>query len=53
MPVEIRELVIKATLVQDDGQEKPVAPANASERARIVEECVREVIRIIENNKKR
>ncbi|WPV01746.1 DUF5908 family protein [Mucilaginibacter sp. cycad4] len=53
MAVEIRELVIRATIIRDEGEMTPAPAISATEHALLVEECVKEVIRIIENNKKR
>lgn len=55
MPVEIRELVIKVTVNQD--QSKDVSGAGSSgdneEREAVVREAVEEVLRIIESKKER
>ena len=57
MPIEIRELVIKATINQD--QNKAASAANTGgadgneEKEAIVREAVEEVLRIIESKKER
>ncbi|GGH06755.1 DUF5908 family protein [Mucilaginibacter phyllosphaerae] len=56
MAVEIRELVIKATVIQDENghtSSKPVKGPDPIDRALLIRECVKEVISIIENNKHR
>lgn len=55
MPIEIRELVIKARV--DPGGDRPAgrgAPGGSGGREqRIVEACVREVLRIVEEKRER
>lgn len=57
MPVEIRELVIKATINQD--QNKAASPSNSGganeseEKEAIVREAVEEVLRIMDSKKER
>ena len=56
MPIEIRELVIKATVNQD--QNKAASNTNAGtegneEKEAVVREAVEEVLRIIETKKER
>lgn len=58
MPVEIKELVIRAVAVEDGGVdagqgrvESDSAPA--LDEARIVQECVREVLRILRRTRER
>ncbi len=53
MPIEIRELVIKATVVQD-GAASPAAPApgnnnNVSPNEEIINTCVEKVLEIIKD----
>jgi hypothetical protein len=55
MPVEIRELLIRAAV---DQKQEPVEQAAAPEptgfdREAIVEECVRQVLRILERSRDR
>ncbi len=51
MPVEIKELVIRVTT---DGGGQGAAPASTSDdRDRVVQECVREVLRILRKTKER
>lgn len=56
MPIEIRELVIRARV--NPGDEKPVAnPAPAtnelSKDEDLIQACVREVLRVLEDRKER
>jgi hypothetical protein len=61
MPVEIRELVIRAVAARaanddEEPQESDAAPRRsdpAEDRAAIVEECVRQVLRILQQKKAR
>ena len=55
MPVEIRELVIRAVVAPDGERPAPAAPGALSEedRAAIVEAAVREILRILKTSKER
>ncbi len=58
MPVEIRELVIKATINQDQNKAASGAAAGASteeneEKEAVVREAVEELLRIMEQKKER
>lgn len=58
MPIEIRELVIKATVNQDQNKTASGAGSSAGndtneERESVVREAVEEVLRIIESKKER
>ena len=55
MPVEIRELVIRAvTTSEAEGeQETPQAQAVAGDQEAIIQECVRQVLRILQKSKER
>lgn len=55
MPVEIRELVIRAVVAPDGDRPAPAAPAALAEEERraIVEAAVREVLRILKTSKER
>jgi hypothetical protein len=55
MPVEIKELVIRAVVTQQPGEDSPEAssPGEDSDRQTIVEECVRQVLRVLKNSKER
>lgn len=55
MPVEIRELVIRAITVQDvyESETKPEASEVALNQEAIVQECVRQVMRIIKKKEER
>ncbi|HRI15307.1 MAG TPA: DUF5908 family protein [Verrucomicrobiota bacterium] len=55
MPIEIKELVIRA-IVDETKDEAPSARAEASapsDRSALVEECVREVLKILERTRER
>lgn len=58
MPIEIRELVIKATVNQDQNRTASGAGSSAGndeneERKSVVRDAVEEVLRIIESKKER
>ena len=57
MPVEIRQLVINSRVVADDKAEPPVSlsgsSGNAEEQLEIIERCVAEVMRILEDRQER
>lgn len=58
MPVEIKELIIRATIVPETVDEEESGDAleeagSMTDRAEIVRQCVREVIKIMENNRYR
>jgi hypothetical protein len=55
MAVEIRELVIRATIVDDKNTESPEA-SNAEltvQKEHIIQECVTQVLKIIKKSKNR
>jgi hypothetical protein len=52
MAVEIRELVIKATILNaDDVRQK--AGNSTADKAQLIQECVKEVLKIMEKRKNR
>ena len=55
MPVEIRELVIRAvtTMEAEKEQESPQAQPAAEDQEAIIQECVRQVLRILQKSKER
>lgn len=58
MPVEIRELVIRAVTVDkseddDETQESPLLTGSMDGTEAIVQECVRQVLRILRKEKER
>jgi len=55
MPVEIKELVIRAVVTQQPEEDSTMSssPAAAADRQMIVEECVREVLRVLKSSKER
>jgi hypothetical protein len=52
MPIEIKELVIRA-VVDDDDDARAAPTLSKQETARLVEACVREVLRIVNESKER
>ncbi len=55
MPVEIKELIIRA-VVSDDGSEEAdvtVAASTEPDREALVQECVRQVLKILERSRER
>ncbi len=61
MPVEIRELIIRAVTVRSADDAEAHAPADerprhlepANDTQAIIQECVRQVLRILQQNKER
>jgi hypothetical protein len=53
MPVEIRELLIKATLGEPDREKRPGSGANHLDKQEIIADCVEEVMRILKEEKER
>jgi hypothetical protein len=55
MPVEIKELVIRAVAKQEGADLTPAAPASRSdeERQAIVEAAVKEVLRVLKASRER
>jgi hypothetical protein len=55
MPVEIKELVIRAvtTLEAQDSERLPQVPESAEDKEAIIQECVRQVLRILKKKKER
>jgi len=54
MPVEIKELIIRAVVTtQDEMAEAPVQRDLAQDREAIIQECVRQVLRILKKMKER
>lgn len=55
MPIEIRELVIRAvsTAPSDGSESAPPEQSASDQREEIVQECVRQVMRILKKNKER
>ena len=55
MPVEIRELVIRATttLAARDSDEAPETQEPIDDKQAIIQECVRQVLRILQQKKER
>ena len=55
MPVEIRELVIRAITTPDSqsSDQPPQTEVSDDERQAIIQECVRQVLRILKQEKER
>ncbi len=55
MPVEIRELIIRAVVADDPDGETAVSRAASPEpdREALVQECVRQVLKILERERER
>jgi len=53
MPVEIKELVIRAVVVERSPEEEQPAPSRADDRDLIVEQCVRQVLAILRKSAER
>jgi hypothetical protein len=55
MAIEIRELVIKAVIVDDQNRSGSSAsePASAIQQEQIIQECVNQVLKIIKKSKNR
>ena len=53
MPVEIRELVIRAVVDPAGSAPAQPQPSPADDRARIVEACVRQVMRVLKKREER
>ncbi len=52
MPIEIRELIIKATIVDPTG-EAPPAGVSVEAREDLVEECVEQVMNLLREREER
>ncbi len=55
MPVEIKELVIRAvtTLEAEDSERLPQRQESSNDKDAIVQECVRQVLRILKKKEER
>jgi hypothetical protein len=55
MPVEIRELVIRAVtnLEAQDTEQSAPAQASPADKEAIIQECIRQVLRILQKSKER
>lgn len=53
MPIEIRELIIRARIEEDTGQDEVQRDVENSSREELIEDCVEQVLRIIERKKER
>ena len=53
MAVEVRELVIKATILNDDDDVRQKAGNSTADKAQLIQDCVKEVLKIMEKRKKR
>ena len=54
MPVEIKELVVRAVVTEDqkEGAEAPPTPENVEQQA-LIEVCVRKVLKILKQSSER
>jgi hypothetical protein len=55
MPVEIKELIIRAVAVDEsvEGPERPVLRSETTDKETLIEECVRQVLKILKRSKER
>jgi hypothetical protein len=56
MPVEIRELIIRAVAVPEtrgEGEPAPPGQAAVEDKEALIQECVRQVLRILKKMKER
>jgi hypothetical protein len=53
MPVEIKELLIRAVAAEEKSSTGPTEPGEVTDKQAIVEECVRQVLKILRTLKER
>jgi hypothetical protein len=53
MPVEIKELVIRAVAAEEKSSAYPTENGKMTDKQAIVEECVRQVLKILKRSKER
>jgi hypothetical protein len=53
MPVEIRELIVRATVETQPPEERAPAPMAEEQRQRLIGECVEQVLEILRQQKER
>ena len=55
MPVEIKELIIRAVAVGErvEGLETSIEQSETTDKEAIIEECVRQVLKILQKSKER
>ena len=53
MPIEIRELIIRARIEEDTGQDETSSHEDRFSREELLEDCVEQVMRIMERKKER
>ncbi len=53
MPVEVKELVIKAVVDEQTKNEKKKKPSEKIDRDEIIEDCVEQVLEILKKEKER
>ena len=53
MPVEVKELVIKAVVDDETRKEEKSKPADKIDREEIIEDCVEQVLEILKREKER
>lgn len=53
MPIEIKELIIRANVAPPQGEKRPAAVSSEQDRAQLVAECVEQVMEILRKNRER
>jgi hypothetical protein len=53
MPIEIKELVIRAVVAEEKPSARPSENGEMLDQQAIVEECVRQVLQILKSSKER
>lgn len=53
MPIQINELVVRATVEPDAGEERGQTPPPEFSRAQVVAECVEQVLEILRQREER
>ena len=53
MPIEIKELIIKATVAQGESHGKGAAGSGSVDKAAIIAECIEQVLEILQEQNER
>ena len=53
MPIEIRELIIKATVSDNSSEDSKAQGAGSNDKADLIAECVEQVMEILKDKKER
>ena len=53
MAIEIRELVIRATVSQSDSINAPANNASSANQQDVIQECIEQIMKIIKDKKER